>query len=580
MNSTGKTLALLSTSALAAGAARGAVVYTPLNVTLPGNVSWNLDLNQDGTPDFKIAGGSTKPYLDNSPASSSAFVLAASANQGLPLTAAGTLINGSYQSAQATGYFNKSSGSGAVVGSWTAAGDNEGYVGLELKDGTGTHYGWAHFIYNATNVPPNCNATGTLRLIDAAFETTAGVGILAGQTAETSAPVVALPPAAQTGYLGGTAQLTVMAQGLPAPTVQWRAGAVGGGVYTNLPNGAGVNHGALNTLTLRNLKLANMADYVVVLANASGSVTSSVPATLTVQPASDFPATLVHRYSFQDPAGSGAFADSVGGPDWQGTLQGSALLTGAGLQLDGSPGCCAALPPYLFSGWTQMTVEFWADIGGGNPPWTRVFAFGSSDGATKTSGLDYCPYAPGNYQNLDLSNPGVDDYANNAAGLLGANRVHVTVVVDPVNFTMAYYNGTSLVSQLNSAPIPSLAGVSDDQNLIGASLVPSDPCLTGTLYEFRVYEGVLPLQAIALNDAMGPAHYVELSANPTLRASKSGNNLVLSWPGADYNFTVQARTNLSLGSWTPLTNVPALVGTNWQVTLPNSGTAKFFRLVQ
>ena len=44
----------------------------------------------------------------------------------------------------------------SAVGGWTAAGDNEGYVGLELTDGTGTHYGWAHFIYNATNTRSQC----------------------------------------------------------------------------------------------------------------------------------------------------------------------------------------------------------------------------------------------------------------------------------------------------------------------------------------------------------------------------------------------------------------------------------------
>ena len=112
-----------------------------------------------------------------------------------------------------------------------------------------------------------------------------------------------MPPSAQTGYLGGTAQLTVIAQGFPAPSFQWRAGAVGSGIYTNLPNGAGDSHGTLNNLTLQNLKLANMADYVVVVSNSSGSVTSSIPATLTVLPTSDFPAMLVHRYSFQDHGG-------------------------------------------------------------------------------------------------------------------------------------------------------------------------------------------------------------------------------------------------------------------------------------
>jgi hypothetical protein len=515
LNPTRKTFALLSTSALAAGAAQAAITYSPVNVTITGNSSVTLDLDQDGTPDFKIVGSSAKPYINSTPNPGSAFVLSDSTTQGLPLTPAGTMIDGSYESAQATGYFNEALSSGTVVGGWTAAGDNEGYVGLEMAEGDGTHYGWAHFIYNATNAPPNINATGSIRLIDAAMESAPNVGILAGQTADTGTPVVAMAPSPQTGYLGGSAQLTVIAQGFPAPTFQWQAGAVGSGNYTNVPNGAGVSHGALNTLTLQNLKLANMADYVVVVSNSSGSVTSSIPATLTVLPASDFPALLVHRYSFHDAAGSSTFADSVGGHTWDGMLQGSAALTGSSLKLDGSSGCYATLPSNIMSNYTQMTVEFWADIGATNLDWTRVFAFGSSDGVNKTSGVDYSPGAAGNYQNLDLSNGGVDDYANSTPGIRGTNGIHVRVIVDPVDFALGYYNGTSFVSLVHVEPGPSLAGISDDLNLIGASLVPADPCLVGTIYEFRVYQGVLPTQAIALNDAVGPANYFQLSAYPS-----------------------------------------------------------------
>jgi hypothetical protein len=581
MNSTRKTFALLSTSALAAGAAQGAVLYTPVNITLSASGKLALDLNQDSTPDFLMGfGGSAKPYISNTVAgATSPFVLSASADQGLPLTAAGTMINGSYESAQSAGYFNKNLGSGNVAGGWTAAGDNEGYVGLELIDGAGTHYGWAHFIYNATGVPPNNKDTGTLRLIDAAMETSAAVGILAGQTAETGVPVVVVPPASQTGYLGGTAQLTVIAAGFPAPSFHWRAGAVSSGIYTNLPNGGGVSDGTINTLTLNNLKLGNMADYVVVVSNSSGSVTSTIPARLTVLPASDSPATLVHRYSFQDTAGSSTFADSVGGSAWNGTLQGSAALTGTSLLLDGSSNCCASLPPNIMSNYTQMTVEFWADIGF-NPIWTRVFSFGSSDGINKTSGVDYCPYAGGNYQNLDLSNTnGVNAYANNNAGLNGMSGNHVTVIVDPVSGVLCYYNGTSVISTLQSA-VPPLAKVNDVINVIGKSLVTNDPYLAGTIYEFRVYQGVLPAQAIALNDAVGPANYIQLSANPTLRASLSGGNIVLSWPASDYGFSVQSRPDLSTGTiWTTLPDMPSLVGTNWQVSLPAPGTPQFYQLV-
>src|ERR1035437_11115049 len=93
MNSTRKTFALLSTSALAAGAAQGAVLYTPINITLSASGKLALDLNQDATPDFLMGfGGSAKPYISNTVAgATSPFVLSASADQGLPLTAASTI---------------------------------------------------------------------------------------------------------------------------------------------------------------------------------------------------------------------------------------------------------------------------------------------------------------------------------------------------------------------------------------------------------------------------------------------------------------------------------------------------------
>jgi len=607
MNSTRKTVALLSTSALAVGAAHGAVVYTPINLTISGVEALDLDLNQDGTPDYQIqwnAGNTAKPYIFQGPsgsANTSAFVLSASSNQDLPLTPIGTLINGSYESAQTAGYFNEN-GSGTGVGGWTGGGYIDGYVGLELTSATATNYGWAHFIYNAAGVPANDVDKGMLTLVDTAIETAPGVGIRTGQTAETGAPVVVTPPSSQTGYLGGTAQLTVVAAGNPAPSFSWQAGAVQSGIYTNLPIGGRIadatinTDGTMNTLTIQNLTPANMADYVVVVSNASGAVTSSIPATLTVVPTSDSPATLVHRYSFQDAANSSTFVDSVGGSGWNGSLSGTATLTGSNLVLDGSSGCYAYLPSDITSNYTQMTVEFWADIGN-NPPYTRVFAFGNqSGGGQETSGLDFSPYENGGYQNLNFTNiVGDGFYANNNVALTNTVGDHVTVVVDSVNGSMYYYNGTNVVSTFHDnnlalnqtlvatssgVPFLSLAEIDDVFNVIGASLYAVDPYLAGTIHEFRIYQGVLSPQAVALNDAVGPANYIQLSANPALSASVNAGNIVLSWPASDFNFAVQSRPGLNSGtSWTSLTNAPVLVGTNWQVSIPSSGSAQFFKLI-
>ena len=221
---------------------------------------------------------------------------------------------------------------------------------------------------------------------------------------------------------------------------------------------------------------------------------------------------LTHRYSFQDTAGSSTFVDSVGGAD--GTLNNttagnpnSASLDGTELLLDGAGGY-ANLPAGIVSNYTQLTVEFWADFSASNPFWTRVFSFGDQSGGNKNSGIDYCHYAGGNYQNLDLkSTNNVDAYANSTPGLNGTTGSHVTVVVDPANRILRYYNGVTTVSTPHNT-IPPLSHINDTFNLLGRSLYDVDPTLNGAIHEFRVYQGVLSPADIALNDAAGPSQYL------------------------------------------------------------------------
>lgn len=296
-----KTLTVLSCSALAAGFAQGAIVYQHYNQIIDSgnNKSLTLDLNQDGFPDFTVAfyeSGLQDPAYSVNPnqkpfiisyANSSGLTNSVLANSallnptGLPVTPAGTTIDGSYESAQTTGYFYKNT-SGTQEGSWSAAGDNDGYVGLELADSANnTYFGWAHFIYNQTNVLNGFS--GTITLVDTGFETQPGVGILAGQTAEAgSAAAIFTPPSSQTNYLGGTAQLTVVGTGDAPLTYQWFSGS--GGVYTSLSDGGNIAGSSSSVLTISNFSSAYAADYVVAVANANGAVTSSVPATLTTAP--------------------------------------------------------------------------------------------------------------------------------------------------------------------------------------------------------------------------------------------------------------------------------------------------------
>ncbi len=217
--------------------------------------------------------------------------------------------------------------------------------------------------------------------------------------------------------------------------------------------------------------------------------------------------TLTHRYSFSDPVGSTSFADSVGGASWNGTLQGTASLDGSSLQLDGAGGF-ATLPSGIISGSAQVSIEFWASFSANNPVWTRVFAFGEQNGSGgELTGLDYCHYAGGDWQNLNLtSTNNANAYANNPGGLNGATNVHVCIIVDPVNNQMYYYNGTAVASNpgFHAASVPALSGLNDTVCLLGKSLYDVDALLDGAIDEFRVYQSALSPAAVALNDAAGP----------------------------------------------------------------------------
>lgn len=218
--------------------------------------------------------------------------------------------------------------------------------------------------------------------------------------------------------------------------------------------------------------------------------------------------TLVHRYSFNDTAFNPTFVDSVGGVNWTGTNVGSAYVDGSQLQLDGAS-AWAILPAGIVSSYSQVTIEFWATFYSSNPVWSRVFAFGSQNNAAEFTGFDYCHYAGGNWQNLNLQIVGSGVFANNSGGLNGQTNVHVTCVADPINNKLYYYNSSRVKSDavLNNGAggtVPALSGLSDTLCLLGKSLYDVDPPLAGSIDEFRIYSGVLSSRQIALNDVTGP----------------------------------------------------------------------------
>jgi hypothetical protein len=67
-----------------------------------------------------------------------------------------------------------------------------------------------------------------------------------------------------------------------------------------------------------------------------------------------------------------------------------------------------------------------------------------------------------------------------------------------------------------------------------------------------------------------------------LNIAPSGSDIKISWPTNSFvGFRLQSSTNIGAGSdWTTVTNLPAVVNTQYQVSVPITGSAQFYRLQQ
>src|SRR5207248_2771263 len=66
---------------------------------------------------------------------------------------------------------------------------------------------------------------------------------------------------------------------------------------------------------------------------------------------------------------------------------------------------------------------------------------------------------------------------------------------------------------------------------------------------------------------------------PSLSGTQANNQIVFAWPTNYAGFALQSSTDLnSASNWTNITSNPPVLGSQFVVTNPISGGAKFFRL--
>ena len=361
--------------------------------------------------------------------------------------------------------------------------------------------------------------------------------------------------------------------------------------------------------TSSNVKVATVNTNGLVTAVGEGSATitamvgtyaSTNSVTLTVVP---LVPGLAHRYNFA----SGTANDLVGTAN--GTLNGTAAISGGTLNLDGTQGSSVTLPVGILSNVDEVTVETWATFPGTINNWACLFAFGTTDLTPLDPNINlggnyivfqphtgYTPATvrmafgqglPGYNGERDASITGVLDTQTN---------VHVVVVYHPLAGYEAFYTNGVLAAQISmfntlidpvGAQTPAFNGHSilaytlgaDLNNYIGQSLYASDPGLLANISEFRIYTNVLTAAQIAATQVLGPNQLLGTSLNTSLSASVSAGTVTIKWPTSSALVTLLSSPVLGNAAvWTPVSASLSVVGSYYEVVLPATGTAQFFRL--
>ena len=289
------------------------------------------------------------------------------------------------------------------------------------------------------------------------------------------------------------------------------------------------------------------------------------------------PAVLVHRYSFNDGPGSATAADSIGGAAWNGTLPNGGTFSNGQLSLAAATKQFLQLPAGILSNYAAVTIEAWATFPNQLPVNCFFYGFGNTNG---TSGVNYIFCAPragriaitsGNYAS-EQNAAGAGDFSFHT-------NYHIMAVYNPPAGYLALYTNGVLAAINNSVTIQ-FSSVSNLYSWIGRSLYSGDPYPDFSLDEFRIYSGALRTNEIAATQALGPGQLLS-NTSPLMNAIVAGGNLTLSWPLSNAGFTLMTRTNLVLGDWTAAPSPgPQIVGSQWQVTIPISGGAWYYRLAR
>ena len=418
-----------------------------------------------------------------------------------------------------------------------------------------------------------------------------------------SSPVsVFIPPLNPANMVVGTVQQAKLLGNYPLVTNVLLSTSEPGVLPSSLPGAVTFSSSDPTVFTVTsNGVVTAVSPGTATLTAVMGTYTSTAPVTVIANNP-----ILVHEYKFSETSGSSA-ADSIGGAP--GMLNGDAAFSGTGqLVLSGNSGSSVTLPAGIVSGMDAVSVEAWVTFPGTNAPYANLFAFGETDDILFDTymgdGENYITFSPhsttnavGNFQaNFGIGLPGYNnEHDAVVVGTVLDNRanVHIVTVFNPLASTVAVYtNGVLAASDVNQAyylayenttasPLASTLGA-DPNNYIGQSLYTTDPGLLATIDEFRIYNGALSAAQVAADYALGPNALLGSSTSVKLSAKVSGSNMVLKWPTSSALVTLMASSSLGpSASWSQVATGGSLTtdgSGNYQISIPLSGSKRFFRL--
>ena len=284
---------------------------------------------------------------------------------------------------------------------------------------------------------------------------------------------------------------------------------------------------------------------------------------------------LLHRYSFTD-----GVKDSVGVAD--GWLVGpDAIVADGELQLNMGwtnyaaevQHAYAQIPNGVISGLKSMTWEVWFTPGTYFADWNRMLDFGSCNSSGDSDEYVFVSIYTGAANHRVASRINGDerfytvtmpDLTRNYEG----QQLHMIYTYGENGEVTAYLNGEALASTGNNYL---LGEISDNNNYIGRSAYLTDPPISYSMTEFRIWNGVMDAATAAASYAAGPDALPEPAPEEVpLYWSIEDGVLILDWEGGSLEVAESAE-----GPWMAI-NVAAPLS----IPLDEVSGSSFYRVIR